>query len=135
MTTQARAMVPTAIEEIVEAHDRELPRAVSVVIPAFNEAAHVAEQIRAVEGVLNGGSWRYEIIVVDDGSTDSTAEQAASTGVRVLRHRRNRGYGAALKRGSEAARYDWILITDADGPYPVSAIPPPRELAPAKHMG
>lgn len=112
-----------SIEEIVETEDREIDHAVSVVIPAFNESAHVADQVRAVQDVLQRTSWRFEVIVVDDGSTDRTAEEAASAGVRVLRHRRNRGYGAALKRGIEAARYDWILITDADGTYPSSAIP------------
>jgi glycosyltransferase involved in cell wall biosynthesis len=122
------------IEEIVEAHDRKLEQAVSVIIPAFNEAAHVAQQIRSVEEVLHASGWLFEIIVVDDGSTDGTASQAATTGVRVLRHRRNRGYGAALKRGIAAARFDWILITDADGTYPASAIPALLHVAPENDM-
>ncbi len=111
------------IEDIVEAHDRQLDEAVSIIIPAFNEAAHVAQQIHSVEAVMRETGWKFEIIVVDDGSTDGTAHQAIGTGVRVLRHRRNRGYGASLKRGIAAARFDWILITDADGTYPASAIP------------
>jgi glycosyltransferase involved in cell wall biosynthesis len=61
--------------------------------------------------------------VVDDGSSDRTAAEADSTGVRVLRRARNGGYGSALKLGIHRARYDWILITDADGTYPVDAIP------------
>lgn len=101
-----------------------LEHAVSVVIPAYNEAAHVEGQVRAVQETLQGSSWTFEVIVVDDGSSDGTAEAAARAGgVRVLRHKRNRGYGAALKRGIAAARYGWILITDADGTYPVEAIP------------
>lgn len=100
-----------------------LGHGVTVVIPAFNEGLHVAEQVRAVQAVMDGTGWAYEIIVVDDGSSDRTAHEAARTGVRVLRHRRNRGYGAALKRGIEASSYPWILITDADGTYPPSAIP------------
>ena len=112
-----------AIEDIIEVHDRQLDNAVSVVIPAFNEAEHVAGQITAVDAVLRETGWNYEIIVVDDGSTDGTAMRAAETGVRVLRHKRNRGYGASLKRGIAASRFDWILITDADGTYPASAIP------------
>ncbi len=111
------------IEEIVEDHQRTLARAVTVVIPAYNEAAHVAEQVGAVEAVLRQTDWTYEIIVVDDGSTDGTAAQADTTGARVLRYRSNRGYGAALKLGIANARHDWILITDADGTYPVAAIP------------
>jgi glycosyltransferase involved in cell wall biosynthesis len=60
---------------------------------------------------------------VDDGSADDTSRAAAAADVRVLRHRRNRGYGAALKTGIAAAEHPWILITDADGTYPAEAIP------------
>lgn len=111
------------VEEIVEGQSGALARAVTVIIPAYNEAAHVADQVRAVETVMQQSGWEYEIIVVDDGSLDDTAEQAASTGVRVLRRRKNRGYGAALKLGVRSARYPWILITDADGTYPTESIP------------
>jgi glycosyltransferase involved in cell wall biosynthesis len=100
-----------------------LDAAVSIVIPAYNEGAHVAEGIRQVREIMEKTTWRFEIIVVDDGSADETAGAAAATGVRVIRHPRNRGYGASLKRGIAAARYDWILITDADGTYPAESIP------------
>ncbi|HEU4564188.1 MAG TPA: glycosyltransferase family 2 protein [Gemmatimonadaceae bacterium] len=117
----------TPVEELLDLHDRVLDRAVSVVIPAYNEAAHVAEQIRDVHRVMERSGWSFEIIVVDDGSTDGTAEAAATaaaeTGARILRRKRNRGYGATLKQGIALARHDWILITDADGTYPVDAIP------------
>jgi len=96
---------------------------VSVVIPAFNEGEHITEQIHAVERVMSGTDWEFEIVVVDDGSTDDTYESAQSTGARVIRQRRNYGYGAALKRGIKASRADWILIIDADGTYPPEAIP------------
>jgi glycosyltransferase involved in cell wall biosynthesis len=111
------------VEEISDPTYEAAATAVTVVIPAYNEGDHVAQQIRAVQQVMATTDWEYEIIVVDDGSADGTAAAAASTGVRVIRHRRNRGYGAALKQGIAAARFDWILITDADGTYPPEAIP------------
>lgn len=114
---------PYPVEVIVDDELEPLDQAVSVVVPAYNEAAHVADQIRAVEAVLAESGWTYEIIVVDDGSTDGTADAAATTGARVVRRPRNAGYGAALKLGIRLARHDWILITDADGTYPVEAIP------------
>ncbi len=111
------------IEEVGGSLQPDLARAVSVVIPAFNEAEHVGAEIDAVTAALEGTGWRFEVIVVDDGSGDATAQRAADAGARVLRHRHNQGYGAALKRGIEAAEHDWILITDADGTYPAEEIP------------
>jgi len=114
----------TSVETVVDDELQELPQAVTVVIPAYNEAAHVADQVRSVDAVMQRTGWTYEIIVVDDGSTDGTADAAATTGVaRIIRRPENRGYGASLKLGIRLARHPWILITDADGTYPVEAIP------------
>ncbi len=119
MTEQA-----TEIELIVDDELQPLERAVTVVIPAYNEAAHVAGQVSSVDAVMRTSGWDYEIIVVDDGSTDGTAEAASAAGLsRVVRRQQNRGYGAALKLGVRLAAHEWILITDADGTYPVEAIP------------
>ena len=96
---------------------------VSVVIPAFNEASGLARQLHELASVMCQSGWRFETLVVDDGSTDGTAEVAEDCGVRVLRLPVNGGYGNALKAGITAASYDWILITDADGTYPPQAIP------------
>jgi glycosyltransferase involved in cell wall biosynthesis len=114
----------SGIEHVVDDELQALARAVSVVIPAYNEAAHVAEQVRSVDRTMRDSGWAYEIIVVDDGSNDGTAEAAslASAG-RVVRRAQNGGYGSALKLGIRLAKYDWILITDADGTYPVESIP------------
>lgn len=111
------------VEIVGEARPPVAERAVSVIVPAYNEAGHVADEVRRLREVLDASEWRYELIVVDDGSEDETAEAAVSAGARVLRHARNRGYGAALKQGIDAARNEWILITDADGTYPVESVP------------
>lgn len=127
-------MTASRIEEVAEGGGA-LPRAVTVVIPAYNEAAHVRGQVDAVRAVLASTGWTYEIVVVDDGSGDGTAEAAAGAAdVRVLRRRKNRGYGAALKLGIAHARHPWILITDADGTYPPGEIPRLLALAEANDM-
>lgn len=93
----------------------------SVIIPAFNEENGIQptlEQLRRTLQPLDA-----EIIVVDDGSTDRTAELARAAGVRVVRHEHNRGYGAALKTGIRSSSAELICITDADGTYPNDRIP------------
>jgi len=96
---------------------------VSVVVPAYDEEGAVAAEIEHLRGVLTGAGVEHEIVIVDDGSADRTAERAESAGALVLRHPENRGYGAALKTGIRKARFDTIVITDADGTYPAEAIP------------
>ncbi|MFI5320528.1 MAG: glycosyltransferase family 2 protein [Myxococcota bacterium] len=93
----------------------------SVVIPAFNEERGIVPTLRELRETLRGLD--YEIIVVDDGSRDRTAELARAEGVTVVQQPLNRGYGASLKTGIRRATHDVIVITDADGTYPASAIP------------
>src|SRR5512143_1870743 len=96
---------------------------VSVVIPAYNEAETIRGVVGQVREALDASGLMYEIIVVDDGSTDGTASTLAGAKVTLATHPENRGYGASLKTGIRAARGDVIVITDADGTYPISAIP------------
>lgn len=104
-----------------------LPRplgGVSVVIPALNEQDAIPATVAALRAVMDrAGLAPWEVIVVDDGSSDRTGELAAAAGVRVIRHPHNQGYGRSLKNGISAARYDTIVITDADGTYPLDRIP------------
>lgn len=96
---------------------------VSVIIPAFNEEASVGAEVEAIKRVLAASGTPFEVIVVDDASTDRTSSIAMSSGARVFRHMENRGYGAAIKTGIRGALYDRIVITDADGTYPADQIP------------
>ncbi len=95
---------------------------VSVVIPAYNEAEAIATVVAQIHTVLKAMG-EYEIIVVDDGSSDGTGNCARSAGVRVIVNPVNMGYGYSLKRGIREARYECVVITDADGTYPIDQIP------------
>ena len=92
----------------------------SVIIAVYNGAATLA---RAIDSVLAQSHPVHELIVVDDGSTDATAELAREQGAEVVRLPQNRGYGAALKAGIARAGFDVVVFTDADGTYPAEAIP------------
>ncbi|NOT48114.1 MAG: glycosyltransferase family 2 protein [Acidobacteria bacterium] len=96
---------------------------VSVVIPAFNEESSIQLVVTELRDLLIEHNITSEIIVIDDGSTDATAQRANAAHARVLQHRSNRGYGASLKTGIVAASYDVIAITDADGTYPGRYLP------------
>jgi glycosyltransferase involved in cell wall biosynthesis len=95
----------------------------SIIIPAFNEHKSIAGVIDEIHKVCSALQTEFEVIVIDDGSTDSTSETLKEKAVRMIRHPENRGYGASIKTGVLAAHYPWILITDADGTYPMSEIP------------
>lgn len=97
---------------------------ISIVIPALNEEAAIASTVTGLKRTLEAeGISPFEIVVVDDGSSDATARLAAEAGARVVSHPHNVGYGRSLKDGILAASYDTIVITDADGTYPVDAVP------------
>ena len=96
---------------------------VSIVIPAFNEEESIQSSIRDVRTAMDASGLEYELLVVDDGSGDQTAERAEQEGARVFRLPENSGYGAALKAGIARSKYQIIVITDADGTYPADQIP------------
>jgi dolichol-phosphate mannosyltransferase len=94
-------------------------RSLSLIIPAYNEEAVIARAVAEADEALARLGGDYEILIVDDGSQDRTVAVAAEAArqrprVRLLRHPENRGYGAALRTGFEAARFDRVAFTDAD---------------------
>ena len=99
------------------------PRPVTIIVPVYNEEVGIAQVLGQIQAVMTAASIPYQLLVVDDGSTDGTTETVRAAGVEVIRHPENRGYGAALKTGIRYAQYDLIGITDADGTYPNERIP------------
>ncbi len=99
----------------------------SVVIPAYNEEGAIDAIVERVLGqreALAADGVALELVVVDDGSRDRTAERVtAHADVRLVRHVRNQGYGAALKTGFAAATGEWLAFLDADGTYPPEQLP------------
>jgi putative flippase GtrA len=90
----------------------------TVVVPAYGEAGRVGTTVRRLREALAGLGEEVEVLVVDDGSPDATADEAAAAGARVLRLPRNRGKGAAVREGVLAARGRSVVFTDADLAYP-----------------
>jgi glycosyltransferase involved in cell wall biosynthesis len=101
----------------------------SIIVPAFNEATGIGPVLASIRETMESSGLDYEVLVVDDGSEDDTANIAQGIGIRVLQHPINRGYGAALKTGIRHATYDTIAITDADGTYPNDTLPELARLA------
>jgi len=100
----------------------------SIVIPAYNESADIEAAVEAALAYLARAAPDGEVIVVDDGSTDDTAELVAAYAraqprVRLVRNERNRGKGYSVRRGVLEARGDIVLFSDADGSTPLSEAP------------
>lgn len=96
---------------------------VSVCLPAYNEGETIGQEIDVIREAMKKTKYSYEILIIDDGSTDNTAEIAESKGARVIRHGNNRGGGAARNTGILEARGSIIVASDADGTYPHQDIP------------
>lgn len=92
----------------------------SIIIPAYNEEKGIKEVIERCKKICRKGD---EIIVVDDGSKDKTAEIARKTGVRVISYPKNKGKAGALKEGFKAAKNEVVVTIDADCTYPPEKIP------------
>ena len=92
---------------------------VTFIVPCFNELPEVLVQtVTRLRETATVAEWSHEIIVVDDASSRNTYDETALGGARLVRHKVNRGYGAALATGLRHAKFPWIGIIDADGTYP-----------------
>ncbi|MBW3659739.1 MAG: glycosyltransferase family 2 protein [Actinobacteria bacterium] len=97
---------------------------VSVVLPTYNEIACVEQEVSRIRATLDASPYTYEIICVDDGSTDGTRELLRELdGIRLIEHRRNMGSGGARRTGTRAAVGDVVVWTDVDMTYPNDQIP------------
>jgi glycosyltransferase involved in cell wall biosynthesis len=122
LVNERRSAVPRSAER------RPFGRGVSVVLPAYNEEAVIEQTVRHVAEVLRGLVDDFEVVVTNDGSRDRTGEVLArlradpDLRLRVVTHERNRGYGAALASGFDAARKALIFMTDGDKQFDVAEV-------------
>jgi len=97
---------------------------ISIILPVFNEERSIVAVIKDIKKVMSKTNYKYEIIAVNDGSTDKTKKAIENIkDIRLINHPYNIGYGASLKTGIKAAKNELIIMLDADGTYPVEAIP------------
>jgi len=101
---------------------------ISVVLPAYNEEENISLAVTGTAGVLKSIAGDYEIILVNDGSTDKTGETAERLSrqdpshIRALHHNLNKGYGAALRTGFAGARFEYVFYTDSDNQFDVGEL-------------
>ncbi len=95
--------------------DLSTQKRLTIVIPALNESGPIEQVLKRVQTIC--ADVVQEIVVVDDGSSDETAGVAQAAGARVIRHKQNMGYGAALKTGIRNAQTDFVLTMDSDGQH------------------
>jgi glycosyltransferase involved in cell wall biosynthesis len=97
---------------------------VSIILPVHNERDHLRNEIERIRAAMDTSPYSYELIVIDDGSSDGSREELAGiAGIRLIRFGRNRGVGAARKAGTHAAGGKVVVWTDVDMTYPNDRIP------------
>jgi glycosyltransferase involved in cell wall biosynthesis len=114
-------------ESLGHREEGSLLTSVSAFFPCYNDSKTIANLVRSVEEALRGITADYEIVVVDDGSSDDSLQVAEALipeipRLRIVKHGRNRGYGAALTSGFRACTKEFIFYTDGDGQYDPSEI-------------
>ncbi|MFA6227934.1 MAG: glycosyltransferase family 2 protein [Patescibacteria group bacterium] len=93
-------------------------KSLSIIIPAYNEAETIGKTIEGLKNSINNLSLNFEIIVVNDASTDNTSDILKNiTDIKIIVQPYNKGYGAALKTGAKTAQSEWLIFFDADGQH------------------
>ena len=100
---------------------------ISIILPALNEEGNIEAAIQDIQLYFHSREEKYEIIVINDGSTDSTGEIAdrlvkENGSVRVIHHSINKGYGSALKEGFENSKYKYVFFTDSDRQFDIKGL-------------
>ena len=100
---------------------------ISIILPALNEEENIGAAIQDIQSYFLSRKEMYEIIVINDGSTDSTGEIAEGLAkengsIRVVHHPTNKGYGSALKRGFDISKYKYVFFTDSDRQFDVKGL-------------
>ncbi len=104
----------------------------TIIVPTYNEEKYIDDFCKNIKALCNNFQWN--LIIVDDGSDDDTPDIVKNHDIKIITHKSNRGYGAALKSGIKNASTDWILIIDADGTYPIDYIDKLVELSDSADM-
>ncbi|MGB8645911.1 MAG: glycosyltransferase family 2 protein [Anaerolineae bacterium] len=119
MLTQTQEEL-SAVESPIRVRDQ----LITIIIPAYNEEQAIADDLKKIFECMDATTYQYEVIVVDDGSTDHTADIVRQFArVRLIQHPLNRGTGAATNTAVRNARGEIIAMTDGDGTYPVQDLP------------
>ena len=110
-------------------NERRATNSISVFFPCYNEQENVARTVKQALAVLEKLNADFEVIIVDDGSSDRTGQiadeiAASNSSVKVVHHRNNLGYGAALQSGFKEAAMQLVFYTDGDGQFDISEMPP-----------
>jgi glycosyltransferase involved in cell wall biosynthesis len=100
---------------------------ISIILPALNEEGNIEAAVKDIQSYFNSREEKYEIIVINDGSTDSTGEiverLAKENGpVRAIHHSINKGYGSALKEGFESSKFKYVFFTDSDRQFDIKGL-------------
>ena len=104
-----------------------MTNSISIILPALNEEGNIEAAIQDIQLYFHSREEKYEIIVINDGSTDSTGEIAdrlvkENGSVRVIHHSINKGYGSALKEGFENSKYKYVFFTDSDRQFDIKGL-------------